>query len=367
MDNKKILLILLPLLIIGFLVGSVIVWMNLPDSEEEPTPEPTDNVDINKVDPQKVLFELSPGINLAGAEFGKDTADYEHTYPNESISYYTERGFKLFRLPFAWERLQPTLGGELDEIEANSIESFMNDAFANGAVVILDLHNYNRYEGQIVGQSSVKDEDLADVWSKIAQRFGENPGLIAYGIMNEPYDSGETWPVTAQKSVDAIRSIDKDTIILVAGDNWSQSWTWQKYNSRLNINDPENLLVYETHVYFDPDRSGKYECDFDQCNVSLNIGQVGLQDFVEWLKLNDKKGFVGEYGVPSDDPRWARVLDKTLSYMEREGLGSTIWAGGPDWGDYNLSLEPIIDVQGDLVERPQIEVLMEYLDTEESK
>lgn len=347
------------------MLSAILVWMNLPEEEIAPQNEPITENDIDAIDPQQVLFDLSPGVNLAGAEFGKDTADYEHTYPNESITYYTERGFKLFRLPFAWERLQPALQGELDENEAMSIESFMNEAIANGAMVILDLHNYNRYEGQIVGQSSVTDEDLADVWLKIAQRFGKHPGLIAYGIMNEPYDSGETWPTTAQKSVDAVRSIDKDTIVLVAGDNWSQSWTWQEYNSNLSINDPENLLVYETHVYFDLDRSGKYECDFDQCNVSLNTGQVGLQDFVEWLKLNDKKGFVGEYGVPADDPRWLRVLDKTLSYLEREGLGSTIWAGGPDWGDYNLSLEPTIDVQGDTIEKPQIEVLVEYLDTSE--
>ena len=52
------------------------------------------------------------GVNLAGAEFGKVPGTYatDYTYPAPaSIDYFSQLGFNLIRVPFRWERLQPTL------------------------------------------------------------------------------------------------------------------------------------------------------------------------------------------------------------------------------------------------------------------
>ena len=56
---------------------------------------------------------LFAGVNLAGGEFGKLPGTYgtDYTYPAPAdIDYYVELGFNLIRVPFRWERLQPTLG-----------------------------------------------------------------------------------------------------------------------------------------------------------------------------------------------------------------------------------------------------------------
>ena len=63
-------------------------------------------------------------MNLAGAEFQVQTwgvdsvtgtygTDYIYTNTTE-IDYYVGKGVNVFRLPFAWERLQPTLNGDFD-------------------------------------------------------------------------------------------------------------------------------------------------------------------------------------------------------------------------------------------------------------
>ncbi len=53
--------------------------------------------------------------------------------------------------------------------------------------------------------------------------------------------------------------------------------------------------------------------------------------FVDWLKANGLKGFIGEFGVPSNDARWLEVQKNALDYMNANGLDGTAWAGGAWW------------------------------------
>jgi len=78
--------------------------------------------------------------------------------------------------------------------------------------------------------------------------------------------------------------------------------------------------------------------------------------FLTWLTERKACGFLGEYGVPDDDPRWLVVLDKFLNALEAAGVGGTYWAAGPWWGDYPLSVEP-----RNGRDRPQMKVLTKYI------
>ena len=69
------------------------------------------------------------GVNLAGAEFGSVGQAYGtgYTYPTHAeIDYYAASGMNVIRLPFLWERLQPTLNGRLTR--PNSPGSTMSSA-----------------------------------------------------------------------------------------------------------------------------------------------------------------------------------------------------------------------------------------------
>lgn len=84
------------------------------------------------------------GVNLAGAEFGGTRGVYNknYTYPTaKSLDYYKSKGFNLIRLPFKWERIQPSLFQQLDPIELGEwLNSWMPRR--RKMVVILDVHNY---------------------------------------------------------------------------------------------------------------------------------------------------------------------------------------------------------------------------------
>jgi hypothetical protein len=92
------------------------------------------------------------GVNLASAEFAHDAAhlpgvyNVDYTYPTTAnIAYVASRGHKVIRLPFRWERIQPTLGGALNAAELARIQAVVTSANANGMQVILDVHNYAEF------------------------------------------------------------------------------------------------------------------------------------------------------------------------------------------------------------------------------
>ena len=65
---------------------------------------------------------LYTGVNLSGAEFGASnlpgTFGTDYTYPtNAEVDYYVGKGMNTFRLPFRWERLQPTANSAFNAAE----------------------------------------------------------------------------------------------------------------------------------------------------------------------------------------------------------------------------------------------------------
>ncbi|MDW7691366.1 glycoside hydrolase family 5 protein [Flammeovirgaceae bacterium SG7u.111] len=313
-----------------------------------------------------VLAQTPFGVNLAGAEFeseipGKFNVNY--TYPTASeLDYYKSKGLMLVRLPFRWERIQPTLNSSLDPVELKRIKDFVQSAKERNIVVLLDLHNYCRYElngkSEIIGSKNLSIAHFKDVWSKLSAEFKNTPTIWGYGIMNEPHDllSSTSWFSMAQEAISGIRKNDTKTRIVVAGDSWSSAERWVKASDNLkNLSDPSNNLVFEAHVYFDDNASGMYAKNYDEEYAYPNIGVDRVKPFVNWLKTNKLKGFIGEYGVPSKDKRWLVPLDNFLRYLKANCINGTYWAGGPWWGEYHLSVEP---EKG--VDKPQMGILEKY-------
>lgn len=93
-----------------------------------------------------------------------------------------------FRLPVGWQfLLNNNLGGTLDGNNFAQYDSLVQGCLNSGAqLCILDIHNYARWNGAIVGQGGPADAQLADVWKQLAQKYGSQ-SKIAFGVMNEPH------------------------------------------------------------------------------------------------------------------------------------------------------------------------------------
>ena len=322
--------------------------------------------------------QLPFGVNLACAEFGEENMpgiyNTDYTYPTESeLDYFKSKNLRLIRLPFRWERIQPTLGGALNADELTRLKDFVNLAGSKEMLVLLDLHNSARYRlnnvEQIIGSANVSLSHIKDLWTKLAQEFHSNSAIWGYGIMNEPHDmnSNTHWLNIAQTIIDGIRSVDMNTRIVVGGDSWSSAERWPEESDNLKtLNDPGDNITFEAHVYFDDDASGQYLGSYDDENAHPLTGVNRVQPFLDWLNENKFDGFVGEYGIPDDDDRWLVVLDSFLNHIKLNCVNGTYWAAGPWWGDgddpnhYRLSIE----LKNNGAERVQMTVVEKYLETD---
>lgn len=282
------------------------------------------------------------GVNLSGAEFGKgDTYGWDYKYPtSKDLAFYAEKGVTLFRLPVKWERLQHELGGEIDKAELGRLTLFLDNAAKVGGQVIIDLHNYGRYDGKAIGSKEVSTGDFADFWAKLADAVGSKQAVLGYDLMNEPHGmpSKTAWPEAAQAATDAIRASGDTHTIFVEGEAWAGATNWGNDNPFLKVDDALDKIVYEAHLYFDKNGSGTYQGSYNAEQAYADIGEMRLRSFVSWLEANDAKGFIGEFGVPANDPRWQVVLDNFLAKMNDYGLSGTYWGAGSWFNGYNIGL-----------------------------
>lgn len=307
------------------------------------------------------------GTNASGAEFAPHKApgvyNREYSYPTViQLDYFKSKGLTLFRLPFLWERIQRDLNGELDKEELARMMAFVDAALERNLWVILDMHNYGkRYINGTkvtIGSPGLSIEHVADAWKKLATHFKDKDNIWGYGLMNEPNAMlpSTPWVTISQQIINEIRKVDRKTPIMVGGDSWSSAERWVQSSDNLKtLKDPANNLIFEAHIYFDKDASGSYKKSYEEEEATPTIGIERAKPFVDWLKKNKFKGFVGEYGVPDNDPRWLITLDNMLKYLQENNINGAYWSAGPRWGKYVLAIEP-----RDGVDRPQMKVLEKY-------
>ena len=305
------------------------------------------------------------GVNLSGAEFGGTggTHGYQYIYPTASAAYFRGKGMNTFRLPFRWERLQPTLGGDFAAGEWELLQDSVAALTAGGAAVLLDVHNYARHRGKVIGAADgPTNEQFADLWRRLALRWKDDRRVI-FGLMNEPHGlPGERWAASANHAIATIRAQGARNLILVPGVAWTGAGSWYAtwYGTAnavtmLSITDPGDNFAFEVHMYVDRDSSGTHD---EVAEDDPDTGADRLARFTEWCRANGKRGFLGEFATPASE-LGLETAERTLAHMSANNdvwIGWTWWSAGPWWGDYMFSVQPT----GSGGDKPQMPVLLRH-------
>ncbi|KAL5365174.1 glycoside hydrolase superfamily [Aspergillus floccosus] len=282
------------------------------------------------------------GVSESGAEFGESnipgTLGTDYTWPDTAkIRTLRSAGMNIFRVPFLMERLVPDdMTGPPDSTYLQGLKKTVTAITDSGAYAVLDPHNYGRYSGSIISSTS----DFKAFWKTVAGEFASNDKVI-FDTNNEYHDMDQSLVLDLnQAAINGIRAAGANTqYIFIEGNSYTGAWKWASTNDNLaQLTDPvDDRLVYEMHQYLDSDGSGTSET----C-VSATIGKERVQSATQWLKDNNKKGFLGEFagGV---NQQCETAVEGLLAYMAQNAdvwMGAEWWAAGPWWGDYMYSLEP---------------------------
>jgi len=313
------------------------------------------------------------GVNISGAEWGPaqphDPAA-QNFYPSQTqTNYYKGKGMNTLRVPFRWERLQPTLNFPFNRIEFSHLDASVSYATAKGLYVVLDPHNCARYSKNLIGSKEVPFAAFTDLWTRLAKAYGNNNRVI-FGLTNEPHDMPDATLIEGeQAAINAIRATGARNLILVPGNNWTGAYSWCGWSTNskimLAITDPGNNFAFEVHQYVDSDSTGT------KADITKNDPTIGVQRltaFTNWCKTNHRRGFLGEFAVANSTISGTGIgtatISNMLTYIESNQdvwLGWTWWAGGARWGNYLFTIEPVRTGSGAYTDQPAMGVLANFL------
>ncbi|KAG6911572.1 Manganese dependent endoglucanase Eg5A [Tephrocybe rancida] len=286
------------------------------------------------------------GVNIAGYDFTVKT-DGSFTGrgvdpPVSQFSHFASQGVNIFRIPFAWQLMTPTVGGTIDSSffsrYDNTVQAALNAV--TKPYVILDLHNYARWNGGIISQGGPTDAQFTSLWSQLATKYKSNPKII-FGIMNEPHDlnSVSTWATSVQAAVNAIRAAGATSqYILIPGSSWSsaQALPTEAGPALAQITDPAGGT---SKLIFDGEAE-KHRVSKENSNVDV------LATLVAWLKANgNRQAILSETGGGNTQSCYTN-LKAELAYVKANSAnlaGFSVWSAGSFDTTYILTLTPNAD------------------------
>jgi endoglucanase len=250
-------------------------------------------------------------------------------------------GMNIVRLPFQWERLQPTLAGDLDAGYLGKLHSTAGAWRDRGATVLLDVHNYAFYKangrgteqpGQHLGSTDVPVAAFADLWRRLALEFGSTSrsSPFIFGLMNEPHDlEVATWIEAAQAAVDAIRATGAQNPIFVPGADWTTAadFSWSQNATLLqSVSDPADNSAIEVHQYYD-----------GTCTPNVYVDK--LAPFEAWATTNHRVAFLGEFDVTDASAACQEAFANFVDHLHSRAAGTAdgVWVGYTYWQGTGVS------------------------------
>jgi endoglucanase len=250
----------------------------------------------------------------------------------------------MFRLPVGWQYLvNNNLGGNLDSNNAGRYDQLVQACLATGATCVIDIHNYARWNGKIIGSSGgPTDDQFVSLWRQLATKYGRNSRMV-FGVMNEPHDlsSVDQWVSTVQKVVTAIRAVAPTSLILIPGSSWSSAAALptEAGPALLKVTNPNggtDNIIFDVHKYLDSDNSGTHtEC------VTNNIDNA-FGPLATWLRTNGRLAINTETGG-GNTASCQKYLCEQVAFLKKNSdvfIGIVGWSAGGFDQTYELVETP---------------------------
>ncbi len=315
----------------------------------------------------RVFTGFQKGIDLGGwfSQCDHTEARYDTFITAADFAVIRSWGCDHVRLPIDYELLEDKYGAPREQ-GYERLEQAIGWARENGLNVVLDLHKTAGFSfdpgEQEAGffENGKYQERFYALWERIAQRFGQYAGMLAFELLNEVTEReyGPVWNRIAAACVRRIRAYAPETKILIGG-------YW--HNSAAAVKDlPEPFdenIVYNFHCYeplifthqgaawiagMDTEfriginatvgemrEATKTQCDMeftgdlaDDKNIDENYFEKLFKDAIKTADEKDVYLYCGEYGViekadPAEQLKWMQMISNVFN---THGIGRAVWS-----------------------------------------
>jgi aryl-phospho-beta-D-glucosidase BglC (GH1 family) len=256
------------------------------------------------------LFDILLGEREAEKFWNKFRTDY---ITHEDIKFLKKCGFNSIRIPFNY-RLFVT-DDEKQELTGPGyalLDSAVKWCREEYLPVVLDMHcapggqtgdNIDDSYGYPFLFESEENINLTiKIWTKLADTYKNDPIVIGYDLLNEPiahyFDKDKLNPLLEpffKRLTAAIRTVDKNHIIFIAGAQWNSNFS--VFGKPFDDN-----LVYTFHKYWTP--------------ATKDV----VQDYIDFGEKYQVPIWMGESGENTNE--W---ITEFRTMLEKENIGWCFW------------------------------------------
>lgn len=213
---------------------------------------------------------------------------------------------------------------DIEEHIRQHIEPVIDAARRNDLYVILDDHEYfhekideknarGRQKSRIWSKETL--DKWVNNWTKVADRYKDNPTVLGYELLNEPFEiPPEQVREFYQRCIKAIRKVDKKHIIIVGGCDWSHARSMEKTWGPVagKIDEPYNNVVFAFHDYPKDNRPPVVQKHITRFRNKYNV-PVLCTEFgaTHWMY---------------DETDCRKFISGMLAMCAKEDVGWMIWA-----------------------------------------
>jgi endoglucanase len=88
--------------------------------------------------------------------------------PGQMNHFTSQYGLNVYRLPVTWQYLvNNNPGGSLDGNNFGKYNQLVQACLSTGAYCVIDIHNYARWNGKVIGQGGPSNDQFASLWSQM--------------------------------------------------------------------------------------------------------------------------------------------------------------------------------------------------------
>ncbi len=231
------------------------------------------------------------------------------------IDFIASIGANTIRLPFNYKLFtdEDYMGLKSRQDGFARIDSVVKWAKGNGIYVILDMHDCpgsqtgdnidDGYGYPWLFESEASQQELCDIWKKIAAYYKDEPVILGYEIMNEPiahyfdkaYFNPKLEPLM-KRATAAIREVDNNHIVLIGGAQWNGNF------------EPFSDWKFDNNIMFTCHRYGG------------DASKAAIQAIIDFRDKSGLPMYMGEIGHNTDE--WQATFRTVL---EENNIGWTFW------------------------------------------
>ena len=302
------------------------------------------------------------GINWFGFETQELAPHGLHLRSMDSmLDQVAELGFNALRVPFATQMFDPgaTAGGIdfnlnpdlMGKTPPEILDILVDKAGARGLRIILDRHRPDANgQSELWYTDQYPEERWISDWVALAERYRDNPVVIAFDLHNEPHgaatwgDAVEAtdWRAAATRAGDAILAAHPDILIVVEGiESHDDQYYWWGGNLRGAAGAPVELAVPERLVYSAHDYPSSLFAQpwFSDPTYPANLPTVWRDTWGYLAEDGTAPVLVGEFGTKLETESDQQWLQSLADYIGANGLSFTFWSLNPNSGDTGGILE----------------------------